>query len=76
MLHKYLINDLMDGWMKSAPFWQEHLEDFHFSFQILPILEDIFLSSNSTQKQIQPLQIYSVLAFWIFYMIFIKCLEV
>lgn len=49
--------------MKSAPFWQEHLEDFHFSFQILPILEDIFLSSNSTQKQIQPLQIYSVLAF-------------
>ena len=34
-----------------------------FLFQILPILEDLFLTSDYTQKQIQSLQIYLVLAF-------------
>lgn len=49
--------------MKSAPSRREHLEESTFTLQNLPILEGQFVSPNSTQKQIQPLQIYSVFAF-------------
>lgn len=64
----------MDEWSLRLPggnIWKSLL----LHYKIYPPFKAQFVSPNSTQKQIQPLQVYSVFAFWIFHITASKNLE-